>query len=133
MLWYATKHKIKLSRGHEITTAGAPPAPTVIQNMERVGANITQTYGLTEVSGSHSVCRWQDKWDTLGEEEKAQMKARQGISYIVSQYLDVVNPETMKPVPRDGKTMGEIVMRGNNVMLGYYKDPEATDEAFKGG
>ena len=130
---YATEHKIKLSRRLEIMTAGAPPAPTVIQNMESVGANITQTYGLTEVYGPHSVCQWQDKWDTLSEKEKAQMKARQGVPFIVSQYMDVVNPETMEPVPRDGKTMGEIVMRGNNVMLGYYKDSDATEEAFKGG
>ncbi|MFH2060837.1 MAG: acyl--CoA ligase family protein [Pseudomonadota bacterium] len=133
MAAYAMEHKIKLSRRLEIMTAGAPPAPTVIQNMESVGANVTQTYGLTEVYGPHSVCRWQDKWDTLSKEEKAQMKARQGVPYIVSQYMDVVNPETMEPVPRDGKVMGEIVMRGNNVMLGYYKDPEATEEAFKGG
>jgi len=130
---YATEHKIKLSRGIQIMTAGAPPAPTVIQNMESVGANITQTYGLTEVYGPHSVCQWQDKWDSLSAEEKAQMKARQGVPYIVAQYMDVVDPETMKPVPKDGKTMGEIVMRGNNVMTGYYKDPEATEEAFKGG
>ena len=130
---YATEHNIKLSKGLEIMTAGAPPAPTVIQNMESVGANITQTYGLTEVYGPHSVCRWQDKWDILSAEKKAQMKARQGVPYIVAQYMDVVDPETMKPVPRDGNTMGEIVMRGNNVMTGYYKDPEATKEAYKGG
>lgn len=133
MAAYAMEHKIKLSRSLEIMTAGAPPAPTVIQNMESVGANVTQTYGLTEVYGPHSVCRWQDSWNTFSKEKKAQMKARQGVPYIVSQYMDVVNPDTMEPVPRDGKVMGEIVMRGNNVMLGYYKDPDATKEAFKGG
>jgi len=130
---YAKEHQIKLDRQLEIMTAGAPPAPTVIQNMESVDANITHTYGLTEVFGPHSVCQWQSKWDHLGPEEKANYKARQGVPYIIAEHMDVVDPKTMVPVPRDGKTMGEIVMRGNNVMLGYYKDPEATAEAFYGG
>ena len=130
---YATEHQLKLDRQLEIMTAGAPPAPAVIQNMESVGANITQTYGLTEVFGPHSVCQWQSKWDDLSAAEKATFKARQGVPYIIAEHMDVVNPNTMEPVTRDGKTIGEIVMRGNNVMLGYYKDPEATAEAFKGG
>ena len=130
---YATEHEIKLDKRLGIMTAGAPPAPTVIQNMENVGANITQTYGLTEVFGPHSVCQWQTEWEGLSPEEKATYKARQGVPYIVAEHMDVVNPETMEPVPRDGMTMGEIVMRGNNVMLGYYKDPEATAIAFHGG
>ncbi len=130
---YAIEKGISLENLLEIMTAGAPPAPTVIQNMEKVGANITQTYGLTEVYGPHSVCQWQIAWDSLDPGEKAIYKARQGVPYIITEHMDVVNPETMTPVPRNGKTMGEIVMRGNNVMLGYYKDPEATAEAFKGG
>ena len=130
---YATENGTKLEKRLEIMTAGAPPAPTIIQNMESVGANITQTYGLTEVFGPHSVCQWQTKWDGLGHEERAQLKARQGVPYIVALHMDVVNPETMQPVPRDGQTMGEIVMRGNNVMLGYYNDPEASETAFSGG
>ncbi|GAB6143147.1 long-chain-fatty-acid--CoA ligase [Desulfocicer niacini] len=133
MSTYATQQNITLGHRLEIMTAGAPPAPTVIQNMEKIGANITQTYGLTEVFGPHSVCQWQAKWDNLPLKEKAQIKARQGVPYIVAMYMDVVNPVTMEPVPKDGQTIGEIVMRGNNVMLGYYKDPEATEEAFKGG
>ena len=130
---YATENNIQLDHLLRIMTAGAPPAPTVIQNMESVGADIMQTYGLTEVFGPHSVCAWQAKWDDLPLEERAKIKARQGVPFIVAMYMDVVDPETMEPVPRDGQTIGEIVMRGNNVMLGYYKDPEATEEAFKGG
>jgi len=133
MSTYATENSIQLEKKLEIMTAGAPPAPTVIQNMENIGANITQTYGLTEVFGPHSVCQWQTQWDNLSADERSQLKSRQGVPYIVAQYMDVVNPETMQPVPRDGQTMGEIVMRGNNVMLGYYNDPEATETAFKGG
>ncbi len=130
---YATENHITLDHPLEIMTAGAPPAPQVILNMESVGANITQTYGLTEVYGPHSICKWQDRWEGLPPEEKAMIKARQGVPYIHSMHMDVVDPDTMDPVPRDGQTIGEIVMRGNNVMLGYYKDPKATSEAFAGG
>ncbi len=130
---FAQDNNVTLSHGLEIMTAGAPPAPMVIQNMESIGANITQTYGLTEVFGPHSVCQWQEKWDDLEPMAKAGLKARQGVPYIVAEYMDVVDPMTMDPVPRDGATMGEIVMRGNNVMLGYYKDDKATAEAFSGG
>ncbi len=130
---YATINNLKLNRQLEIMTAGAPPAPTVIKNMESVGANIMQTYGLTEVFGPHSVCAWQSKWNDLPADEKANLKARQGVPFIVAQHMDVVDPSSMTPVPRDGKTIGEIVMRGNNVMMGYYKDPDATAKAFEGG
>ena len=130
---YATDNNVALAKKLEIMTAGAPPAPTVIRNMESIGANITQTYGLTEVFGPHSVCQWQAKWDDLSGEEKAMLKARQGVPYIVAQHMDVIDPANMAPVPRDGKIIGEIVMRGNNVMLGYYNDPQATETAFSGG
>jgi fatty-acyl-CoA synthase len=130
---YATANNVKFKRQLQIMTAGAPPAPTVIQNMESIGANITYTYGLTEVFGPHSVCAWQSQWAELSDEERAKMKSRQGVPYIIAMYMDVVNPSTMEPVPRDGQTIGEIVMRGNNVMMGYYKDPEATAKAFEGG
>ena len=124
---------IKMKRTLNIMTAGAPPAPTIIKNMEAIGAEITHTYGLTEVYGPHSVCARQPSWDQLNDDERATMKSRQGVPYIVTHFMDVVDSETMQPVPRDGVTMGEVVMRGNNVMTGYYKDPEATAAAFAGG
>lgn len=130
---FATENSLTMKRKLQIMTAGAPPAPTVIANMESIGANITHTYGLTEVFGPHSVCAWQSEWADLDDESRAKMKSRQGVPYVIAMYMDVVNPDTMEPVPRDGETIGEIVMRGNNVMLGYYKDPDATDEAFRGG
>jgi fatty-acyl-CoA synthase len=130
---YATANNIKLKHALQIITAGAPPAPTIIQNMETIGSNILHVYGLTEVYGPHTVCAWKEEWADLPPEEQARIKSRQGVSYIVAMYTDVVDPLTMKPVPRDGETIGEIVMRGNNVMMGYYKDEKATATAFEGG
>jgi len=124
---------LKMKRTLKIMTAGAPPAPTIISNMEDIGADITHTYGLTEVYGPHSVCAWQPSWEQMDPEERATIKSRQGVPFIVTHFMDVVDPLTMKPVPRDGVTMGEVVMRGNNVMTGYYKDQQATDDAFAGG
>ncbi|MEW5737130.1 MAG: acyl--CoA ligase family protein [Thermodesulfobacteriota bacterium] len=130
---YASRHGITLSRPLSIMTAGAPPAPEVIRNMEQIGAQITQTYGLTEVFGPHSVCEWQEKWDGLSLAERAELKARQGVPYVNALHMEVLDPVTMEPVPEDGASMGEICMRGNNVMSGYYKDPQATAAAFAGG
>lgn len=98
-----------------------------------MGANITRTYGLTEVFGPHSVCAWKPKWGELPADERAKFKSRQDVPYITTPYMELVDSVTMAPVPRGGQTIGEIVMHGSNVMFGCYKDPEATRTAFEGG
>ncbi len=114
------------------TTAGAPPSPTIIAEMEALGAEIVHVYGLTETYGPHTVCEVQEEWAAAEPEEKARLMARQGVAYVIADPIRVVD-EAMGDVPRDSATMGEVVMRGNNVMAGYYEDPEATEAAFRGG
>jgi fatty-acyl-CoA synthase len=124
----------RFERGLQVTTAGAPPAPTTIAQLERLNANVTHVYGLTETYGPFTVCAYQQAWDDLSTEDRARMKSRQGFPMVVFPLEDlrVVDSE-MNDVPRDGKTQGEVVMRGNGVMKGYYNDPEATAKAFRGG
>jgi fatty-acyl-CoA synthase len=133
MICYPEATLVKLRRPLQVLTAGASPTPAVIQGMENIGANVIHVYGLTELHGPHSVCTWQSPWIELDPENVSLMKSRQGVPYTVSQHMAVVEPQTMQPVPEDGKTIGEVVMRGNNVMLGYYKDPLATAVAFRDG
>jgi len=133
MAGYSKARECKMKTTLNVITAGAPPAPTVIRNMEEMGAVVTHVYGLTEVYGPHSICEWQRQWDALDPGERAGIKARQGVPYISSEFMTVVNPADMTEMPADGVSMGEIVMRGNNVMLGYYKQPEDTAGAFRGG
>ena len=121
-----------LTRPVLITTAGAPPSPTTIAHMERMGFQIVHVYGLTETYGPISVCQSQPQWTGLSPEERSVLQARQGVSMIQAEGLRVVD-EAMADVPADGSTMGEILMRGNNVMAGYYLDPQATAAAFRGG
>ncbi len=130
---YASKNSVDVPQGFVINTAGAPPAPSIIKQMESLGINVTQCYGLTEVYGPHSLCAWKEEWDELPLEEKARIKARQGVPYITTHFMQVLDPQTMQPVPKDGQTMGELVMRGNNVMLGYHNKPQETEKAFQGG
>jgi fatty-acyl-CoA synthase len=122
----------KLARPLRVTTAAAPPSPSIIGQMQALGAEITHVYGLTETYGPHTVCEWQEQWNELPPEEQARKKARQGVGYLIAEETRVVD-EQMHDVPADGETMGEVVMRGNNVMTGYYQRPEDTAEAFRGG
>jgi fatty-acyl-CoA synthase len=115
-----------------VFVGGAPPAPALLERARAVGMEITHLYGLTETYGPIAVCAWKPEWNRLPAAEQESLRARQGVSTIVSVPLRVVD-DRMKDVPPDGDTVGEIVMRGNNVMLGYYRDPEATEEAFSGG
>ncbi len=115
-----------------VTTAGAPPSPTIIAAMEELGARIVHVYGLTETYGPHTVCEYQESLDGEPAGARARFLARQGVAYVVADPIRVVD-EAMRDVPRDGATMGEVVMRGNNVMAGYFADPDATAEAFRGG
>ena len=117
----------------EIMTAAAPPPPTVIAQMEEAGFNVTHVYGLTEVYGPAVVCEWQEAWNEKDKTTQAQLKGRQGVRYHVLEGLTVANPDTLEPVPADGETMGEVLMQGNIVMKGYFKNPKATAQAFAGG
>lgn len=111
---------------------GAPPAPALLDRALELNINITHLYGLTETYGPIGVCAWNPEWDDLPRDEQMRLRARQGVATVVSERLRVVD-EKMIDVPRDGETLGEVVMRGNNVMQGYYRDPEASAEAWRGG
>ena len=125
--------KEKLPRAVDMMTAGAAPPAAVIGGMEALGFKITHVYGLTEVYGPSTICAWHDEWDGLPEDERARLKARQGVAYPVLEEQTVADPVTLQPVAADGETMGEVLMRGNIVMKGYLKNPKATEEAFAGG
>ena len=122
----------ELERSLVITTAGAPPNPKTIAQCEDINARVVHVYGLTETYGPYSVCQWQAGWKDLEVQERAALLSRQGVGMVQAERLRVVDDE-MHDVPADGETMGEIVMRGNNVMKGYFKDDQATEEAFNGG
>ncbi|MEO1704341.1 MAG: AMP-binding protein [Pseudomonadota bacterium] len=116
----------------EVFTAGAPPAAATLAAIEELGFNVTQVYGLTETYGHVTECVWDADWDSLPQAEKAAIKAQQGVSFPMMEGLEVVSSD-MTPIPQDAAATGEIVMRGNSVMKGYLKNPEATEEAFAGG
>ena len=115
-----------------VTTAGAPPSPTLIGQMTDLGARIVHMYGLTETYGPHTVREPQHEWQEEPHDGRARLLARQGVAFLGVDPIRVVDEE-MRDVPRDGETMGEVVMRGNNVMAGYFDDLDATEHAFRGG
>ena len=114
-------------------TAAAPPPETVLADMKAAGFDVTHLYGLTETYGPAVVNDWQEPWSELPASEQAALKSRQGVRYLPLEQLDVLDPDTMVPVPRDGETMGEVMFRGNVVMKGYFRNSQATDKAFAGG
>jgi fatty-acyl-CoA synthase len=122
-----------LQTGIKVLTGGAPPPAIIIEKMEALGFDVTHGYGLTETYGPAVTCAWHPEWDVQSPAERARLKARQGVRNLAAEGLMVGDPATRQPVPADGETIGEIFMRGNNVMKGYLKNPTATDEAFEGG
>ncbi|MDR3004300.1 MAG: acyl-CoA synthetase [Acidovorax sp.] len=119
--------------GIKAMVAGAAPPASMIEGMEAMGFDLTHVYGLTETYGPATVCAKHAAWDDLDIGERARLNARQGVRYHLQRSAQVMDPETMQPVPQDGETMGEIMFRGNITMKGYLKNPQATDEAFRGG
>ena len=126
---------VKQRFGHrvEVATGGAAPPSAVIEAMEKMGFNVTHLYGLTESYGPATLCAWQEEWSGLPLDERARKMARQGVRYPTLADLQVADPATLAPVPRDGETMGEVMLRGNTIMKGYLRNPKATSEAFAGG
>ncbi|NQU58878.1 MAG: acyl-CoA synthetase [Rhodospirillales bacterium] len=127
------EQKVTFEQTVEVATGGAAPPSAVIAAMERMGFKVTHLYGLTESYGPSTVCAWQDEWADLGLDEKASKMSRQGVRYPTLFDQAVLDPETMKPVPADGETIGELMLSSNTVMKGYLKNPAATEAAFAGG
>ncbi len=127
--------ELKAGVDHQVNimTAASAPPPAVLEAMQKLNFKVTHAYGLTEVYGPAVVCAWHQEWDELSLADQAGMKARQGVRYPMLEELVVMDPGTMKPLPRDGETIGEIMFRGNIVMKGYLKNPRASEEAFAGG
>ncbi|GAB4351198.1 MAG: acyl-CoA synthetase [Gammaproteobacteria bacterium] len=127
------EQKRRFERTIEVATGGAAPPSAVIAAMESMGFRVTHLYGLTETYGPATFCAWHGEWGRLDLDRRAQMMARQGVRYPTLDEYAVLDPQTLAPVPADGETIGEVMVRGNTVMKGYLKNPTATAEAFAGG
>jgi fatty-acyl-CoA synthase len=125
--------KKKLKHKVYVLTAGAPPPSIIFKKMNELGFEVMHVYGLTETYGHVTQCAWNNAWDKFDEEKQNEIKARQGVRYPNTEGISVMDPETMKEVPKDGKTIGEIMIKGNIVMKGYFKDKDATNKAMDGG
>jgi fatty-acyl-CoA synthase len=125
--------KVRFDHVVEVATGGSAPPSTVIAAMESMGFRVTHLYGLTECYGPATLCAWQEDWDGLTLDERARMMSRQGVAHPTLAGLMVADPITLEPVPKDGATLGEIVLRGNTIMKGYLLNSTATEEAFRGG
>ncbi|MFC4272801.1 AMP-binding protein [Sneathiella chungangensis] len=125
--------KAKAPSGVKFMVAAAPPPATVLAEMDSMGFDVTHVYGLTETYGPAVLCDWNSDWDSRQVEDRAALKARQGVRYHALAGLEVMDPETMTPVPNDGNTMGEVMLRGNLIMKGYLKNPKTTQASFKDG
>ena len=123
----------KLNHKVHVLTAGAPPPSIIFKKMKALGFEVMHVYGLTETYGHITQCAWNDEWNSYDEDKQNEIRARQGVRYPNTEDAMVIDPETMKPVPKDGKSMGEIMIRGNIVMKGYFKDKEATEKAMANG
>ncbi len=129
----AASDQKKLHHKVYVLTAGAPPPSIIFKKMEALGFEVMHVYGLTETYGHILQCAWNDQWDHLDEDKQNEIKARQGVRYPNTESVKVINSETMQEVPKDGKTMGEIMIKGNVVMKGYFKDQQATEKAMSSG
>ncbi len=127
------EQKVTFEQVVQIATGGAAPPSAVISAMENMGFRVLHLYGLTESYGPATLCAWQDDWDSLDLAGRSRKMARQGVSYATLEDLMIADPDTMQETPRDGESMGELMLRGNTIMKGYLKNPQATDQAFRGG
>ncbi|MEK9725227.1 MAG: AMP-binding protein, partial [Rhodospirillaceae bacterium] len=125
--------KVDFPQQVDVVTGGAAPPSAIIAGMERMGFRVTHAYGLTETYGPSTYCAWQQEWEALSLEDRATKMARQGVRYPTLTEQAVMDPDTMTPVPADGETIGELMIRANTAMKGYLKNPEATEAAFAGG
>jgi len=127
------KDKIRFAHEVEFATGGASPPSAVIEAMEHNGFKISHLYGLTESFGPSLSCAWKDEWDDLEREARSGKMARQGVQSLTLESTRVIDTETLKAVPQDGRTIGELLLRGNTIMKGYFKNPQASREAFRDG